>query len=256
MTHSVILNNFSLPWLVRAIEEELGKLVFMAKCYRNLTTPEQELAYILERFIPLRWRYVFDAKDASEQYKYQVYITIAVFLNKYGYQDEYITQKAITGLKMFKENAFGMMPSHQYKKAEKAMLFLKETVAYHTKKPGYKATITQYRAGDVLAIKIGEVYAVAVVVAIQCINETPVLEVYKGTFTTKPSLTDLSNLGPVVEAHYMVGNLNYLPDMAHQISCIGSIAVDFKFKGGPYYEVFEFLEMLYKSNKIDVDLTA
>ncbi|WP_282081566.1 hypothetical protein [Aquimarina algiphila] len=251
MTHKVILDNFSLDWLSRSIDEELGLLIFNAKCSRSLETPDKELDYILENFINLRWVNVFESTELSEKYKYQTYITIATILNKYGYKNDALYGKAIEGLKMFKDDKFGLLPSHQYKKAEKAIELLSSEVKYHTKKPTYKKTITQFRVGDVLSIKIGNVYTVVVVKKIDRINETPILEVYNAKFDKKPSLDDLKNVG-LVDGQYFVSKLNYLPDMAHQIELIDTISTNYEFKGYPVGNVFDFIKRLVAINELTI----
>ncbi len=255
MTHKVILDNFSLDWLSRSIEEELGLLIISAKCSQSLENPCQELDYILEKLIPLRWINVFESNELSEKYKYQTYITIATILNKYGYKNDTLYAKAIEGLRMYKDDKFDLLPSHQYKKAEKAIELLSSEVRYHTKKPTYKKTITQFRVGDVLSIKVGNAYTATIVKKIDRVNETPILEVYKAKFDKKPSLDDLRNV-KLVDALYFVSKLNYLPDLAHQIELIENIPTNYEFKSYPVGNIFDFIKSLIAINDITIANTG
>ena len=221
MTHKSILENFSFRFLVRALEEELGAILFRAKCYRHLKTPEEELNYILEQLLP-RWNIMFDSKDFSEVYKYNTYITMATYLNNYGYQNDGITKKAVAGLTKLKNDEFGLLPAHQYKKAEKAIALLEAPVAYHTKKPGYKATVTQFRQGDVLSIKCKGFYYAAIINEVTDVYESVSVCTYEKIFEDEPTLSDLQNI-PFLKDIHSISNLNYIQDPAGQFKLIENI---------------------------------
>lgn len=221
MTLKGILDNFSRRFLARALEEEMSRIVFQAKCYRNLDTPEKEQTYILEN-VMARWNTALENVDTSPVYKSHIYITLAAYLQKFGYADAVITQAAIDGLRKFEADEYGFMPSHQYKKALKAIEVLSAPTEYHTKKPGYKATVTQYRAGDVMSLQFGQAYAAAYVIDVSDIYEALNVAVYNKAFDAKPTLDNLKGVGWHDRA-YHISNLNYNPDPAGQIELIATL---------------------------------
>lgn len=221
MTHNSILNNFSFRFLVRAINEELGQIVFKAKCYQHLKTTEDELNYILKRLMP-RWNVMFNSNAFSELYKANTYITIATYLNKYGYQDDYITQKAIEGLAKIKNDDFGFLPSHQYKKAAQAIAFLKAPVTYHKRKPQIKATVTQYRKGDLFAIHFNGYYCAGIINSVEDIYERVSVLTYEKVFENEPNINELKNV-PFLKNKHSIVNLNYIIDPAGQFKLLDNI---------------------------------
>ena len=218
MTHKGILENFSFRFLTRVLGEEIGTLVFKAKCYRHLKTPEEELNYILEHLM-LRWNTVYNSKNYSDLYKYNTYITIATYLNKYGYKDKHSTKKAIEGLTKLKNDEFGLLPKHQYKKAEQAITFLSLPVHYRTKKPGFIETVTQFRKGDLFSIKFEGYYCAAIINNVQNIYESVEVYTFEKVFVNEPTISDLKDLSFLKDKH-SIATLNYINDPAGQFKLI------------------------------------
>ncbi|MGB0908099.1 MAG: hypothetical protein ACPGVT_11445 [Maricaulaceae bacterium] len=250
MTLKGILDNFSRRFLVRILDEELSQIVFVAKCYRNLDTPAKELAFILENVMP-RWNTALKDESLGPVYTSQIYITLAAYLRKFGYADPFITASAIEGLRKFEGDEYGFMPSHQYKKAVKAIELLSAPAEYHTKKPGHKATVTQYRAGDRLSIRLGDKYAAAYVTEVTDVYEALLMAVYDNLFDAKPTAKDLAGIGWTGEA-YRVSNLNYNPDPAGQFDLIGNTPDLYEEKTGWIgSDIYSFLSSAAKALEAD-----
>jgi hypothetical protein len=242
MTHKAILENFSTRWIERSVREEIEGLVFQAKCYRNLDSPEKELNYILEKLL-LRWNHVEQSEDLNALYKAQTRIALATYLHVNGYQDEKLTEQTVAHLTQMKNDDFGLMPSHQYKKVDKAIELLTSPPKYKKTKPGYKASITQFRKGDVIAIQHLDKYYVAVCSRVNYVNESPSLRIVNQVFDSKPKLEDIQF--EFIKDAYIVSTLNYLPDIAHQYFLIGHTEVE-ENKGGIVCDFFKVLEDLSK----------
>lgn len=250
ISHKVITDNFSFAWLNRAIEEELTQLIFYAKSPKA-GNPDEELTFILDQLLSLRWNMLFNSMEVSDEYKYAAYISIATMLNKYGYKDETIYAKAVEGLSKIRDDEFGYRPMHEYKKADNAIAMFESDVEYHPKKPTPKTSITQYRIGDIFSIQLGKQYAVAQVKKIDRVNEAPIVEIYHGLFEQIPSIDEVHSL-ELSGTQNLVDGLNYLPDMAHQFKLIATIKTDGKAERMGVANIFRFVADAARINDIKI----
>ncbi len=247
MTHEALLNNFSLRWLRRAIESELLEIIAGV----SRTDNEKQLEYVVKYFLRLRWNCVFDAheQEVSKEYKNKAYITIAIYLHKYGLYYAPINERAIEALQSLLKDENGLMPKHMYKKAEFAISLLQSKPTHKPKKVSntvhvYKRELTQFRVGDVFSIQLeNKKFAVAVVKHIEGFNEIPVVEAYQEQFDEKPELKLLEGkvLGP---EQWMVSNLVNIPDLSNQMKLVGTMEVDYVFQPRSLVKIHQFLEKL------------
>lgn len=226
MNYTTLLNNFSTPFLQRAIEEEIIRLTFMAKIAtkHKRATADKEIEQIKHSLLR-RWNCLFISKSSkgiSAMYKAKAWVTLATVLHKNGYADAVITDNAIRGLNLLYGGRFELLTEHQDKKIQQAIDFLSKPPAFKNKIPKPKSAVTQYRARDLLSIEIEGAFYVALVVGIETLHQHPCLQLLTQVFSEKPSIADIKNWTFQSEREYMVCDLHYLPDPANQFQLIDS----------------------------------
>jgi hypothetical protein len=226
MKHSEILDKLAARHLVESIEEDVARLVWLAMC----PPADGIAAYVMPRLLP-RWNCVLNAgkDEVADLYKQKTFLALAVVLHKYGVADKAITKKALAAID--KLNKAVALSDDFFSKTDRIKALIESAPEPLKRRPSHRDSLTFYRAGDVVAIQLGERYHAAYVHEILGFNEKPLIELYDAVFDRRPALADV--LGKRAKGGYYddmtervekfsVAGMRNVPDLANQFVLIGS----------------------------------
>lgn len=221
MNHKQILDKLSSRFLVKALDEEVARVVFylMTGLKRNTITDSFDFSY---NKILQRWQCLLKHNKDNQCYIEKFNIALAVLFHKYGISGESLTLLAIASIKSLnKESALG---DAFYHKEKEIIQFLQAAPKASSRYPNRVITTTYYRPGDIVAFESDNRFVAAYIHADTGINEAPIIEFYDAVFDKLPTLDEiigLSAYGKRIEK-YAVYGMTYLPDLAQQITLIAS----------------------------------
>ncbi len=226
MKHNQILDKLATRHLVESIEEDVARLVWLA-----MSPPADGVAaYAMPRLLP-RWNCVLNAgkDEVADLYKQKTILALAVVLHKYGVADKAITKKALTAVD--KLNKAVALSDGFFRKTDQIKALIESEPEPLKRRPSYRDSLTFYRAGDVVAIQLGDVYYAAHVHEILRFNEAPLIELYDAEFSRRPALEEVlgkrAKGGPYNDGServekFSVAGMRNVPDLANQFVLLGS----------------------------------
>lgn len=229
MTHQQILDKLSAKYLIQALDEDLCRLLSFAV----QPNAGNESGDLLQQILPQllrRWNCVFEAGAAiPDSYKQKAQLALALLLHKYGLADPLLTQKALAAIGQL--NAAVVLSDDFFRKSDEIAGLLSMPPQPMKRRPSLPETMTFYRAKDVVAIELEGRFYAAYIHQITGLNESPVLEFYRGVFGQLPSLRELEQLPAIGQiyndgteriSHFAISGMKYQPDPAAQVSLIAS----------------------------------
>lgn len=226
MTYNEILKMLD-GKMVLSVKNDINTIVFKQMCYHRNGYPASNVVKPLMD----RWNCCLDAEDIEQSYKDRVVLTIVTLLHKAGLVDADLTKKAMQAIEHFKKDC--VLGENFSRQGDKVKALLKSTPQPLTKKPGYKESITFYRAKDVVAIQLDGKYCAAYVLTDEH-NEHPTITFYRAVFDHLPTLEEVQNVKIKKGfGSFMVAKMTYLPDYANQIRLIAA-NVELTPDGKPY----------------------
>ncbi|MCL1918614.1 MAG: hypothetical protein FWG14_09925 [Peptococcaceae bacterium] len=230
MKHQQLLDKLAAKTLVKALDEDLARLVWRSMTGTHSATVESQLEYVLPKLLD-RWNAVLLASDegVSPLYKAKTILAMVTLLHKYGFADPALTEQALVAIDELNEAV--ALSDEFYRRSPMFKNELREAPTPLKRKPPYQDGMTFYRAEDVIALQLDGHYYAAYVRELAGTNECPVIEFYGHVFDHVPTINELVGLpaqgysdGTI--ARFSVSGIKYQPDPANQITLVGACSAE------------------------------
>lgn len=230
MKHQQILDKLAAAKLVEAITDDVTSLLSWEMLGPGKKDAFGQVAAAVMPQLLARWNCVLRAPDeaATELYKQKTWLALATVLHKYGLQHPHVTEQALASVDRL--NQAVALSDDFFRKSDTIKAFLSTPPKPLSRRPAKPESLTFLRAGDVIAIRLGNDHHAAYVHEVGQ-NVAPVIELYDFASSSKPGLQELLscrarggkyNDGIDRVEKYQVHGLKSVPDPADQFHLLAS----------------------------------